>query len=292
LTAVLLGALAPLASAGPPAQKLPSALVVFPLVESNGVSRETRVQLVNLSNETIDLQCFYVHGDTCGEIGFFLSMTANQPISWLASQGYNNIETFSRIPPFFGEGELKCAVLPRFPEVEYHNVLQGRASVFGTDGQAVAYSATAFRRLTDGDFTGVISMDGVTYEQCPNKLHFIVLAETPSSQSELVLVPCTQDLLNQVPTEPNVQFLVINEFEQSFSASIRFECFDRRRLTSITNTLDRNTLGTDTAHIIVRGSSFSVIGLAIDRLTFDGFPLTSGNDPSFEGGRSATVTLP
>lgn len=292
LSAVFIGAAVAGAQTGPPAQKLPSALVVLPLIESDGSTRETRVEVVNLTKNPIDLQCFYVDGDACNEIGFFLSLTPFQPLSWLVSEGFNDVPSFSRVPPFLGQGEMKCAVIAQHPEIEFHNALQARAILFGSDGHSVGYSATGFRRLVDGDYTGVFPLDGVTYEQCPSLLHFTVLGQIPNvSESELILVPCSEDLLTQTSTQPNVNFSIINEFEQSISAAIQFKCFDRRRLTDISSTLDRNALGSDTAHLVVRGG-FSLIGLAIDRFTFNGAPLTSANDPSFQGGRSATVTFP
>jgi hypothetical protein len=285
------------AVAGPPAQKLPSALVVLPFIKGIPNTQDTRIELLNLTDQAIDLQCFYVSGDapdhSCNEIGFFLSMTPFQPVSWLASKGFSDVTTFSRVPPFFGEGELKCAVVAQRPEVEFHNALQGRAIVFDSTGHTIGYSGIAFRRLVDGDYTGSIPLDGVTYEQCPDKLHFTLLAEQSGvSESQVVLVPCTEDLLNQVPTQPNVQFTIINEFEQAFSSATKFKCFKRLSLTDISGTLDRSILGSDTAHLIVRGSSFSLVGLAIDDFTFGSAHLTSGNDPSFGGGRSATVTFP
>ncbi|HVN86341.1 MAG TPA: hypothetical protein VMW17_16020 [Candidatus Binatia bacterium] len=285
------------AQTGPPAQKLPSALVVLPLIDSgtngsDGVSRDTRVEVVNLTANSVDLQCFYVDSTSCNEIGFFLTMTPYQPLSWLASEGYNDIRTFSRVPGFYGRGEMKCAVIARLPQVEFHNALQARAVVFGSDGTSVGYSATAFRRLTDGDYTGAMPLDGVTYEQCPDRLHFTLLGQVAGqSESELILVPCTQDLLTQTPSQPNVSLTIINEFEQSFSAAIKFKCYDRRKLTDVASTLDRTALGSDTAHVIVRGG-LSLIGLGIDQFTFNGAPLTAANDPSFQGGRSATVTFP
>ena len=297
LCVMLLSISPTVAQTGPPAQKLPSAYVVLPLVDSRASkcpTCDTRIELVNLSANPIDLQCFYVIGDeTCNEIGFFLSLSPFQPVSWLASKGFNDTTTFSRIPPFFGEGEMKCAVLAARPELEFHNALQGRAIIFDSTGLTIDYSATAFRRLSEGDFNSTLQLNGIDYEQCPDKLHFIMLGEVPGdSESELVLVPCTQDLLNQIPTKPNVQFTIINEFETAFSASIRFKCSARLSLTEISDTLSRATLGSLTAHLIVRGSSFSLVGLAIDDFTFGGAPMTSANDPSFQGGRSATVTLP
>jgi len=54
-----------------------------------------------------------------------------------------------------------------------------------------------------------------------------------------------------------------------------------------------NSLGTDTAHVIVRGTDVPVVGLVIDRFTTDsGAVSASSNDPYLEGGRSAGIYLP
>ena len=117
----------------------------------------------------------------------------------------------------------------------------------------MSYDAVGFQRLSDGDFTGVVSLDGSTYAQCPDKLHFQVLADQPDAEppalSDLVLVPCSEDLLLQVPTSTNVQFLSTNEFEQTFSMSIGITCLDRRHLSDIAGALTRATAGSDTLHL-------------------------------------------
>ena len=280
------------ASAGsPPAQRLPSALLIFPLVDAGG-DRDTRIELVNLSANPLLVQCFYVEGESCNEIGFFVFLTPRQPLAWLASAGLSDPLTGSASPPFFGTGEMKCAVVPERPEIEFHNALQGRATVFRSDGRTVSYGAAGFRRLTDGEFSGVVALNGTTYAQCPEKLHFDVLTDQPTASSEMILLPCSQDLLLQIPTSITVQFQVINEFEQVFSASTAVKCFARRTLGDITDTLTRNILGTDTAHVVVRGSNGPLVGLVIDTVTFAGITSTAGNEPSFQGGRSATVIFP
>lgn len=282
----------------PPAQKLPSALLVFPLIQSDDFGGDTRIELVNLSGNGQDVECFYVQGDeTCNEIGFFLSLTPYQPISWLATEGLNN--GLSAVPPFFSTGgELKCAVVPPdgAPDLEFHNTIQGRATVYSAGGRTVSYGAVGFQRLSPGDFTGVVSLDGRTYAQCPDKLHFDVLADqptaTPATTSDLILVPCSQDLLLQVPATITVQFLVVNEFETQFSVSITVTCFSRLQLIQIADTLQRATLGTDTAHLIIRGVNGPLLGLVVDGVPFQGKTGIAGNEPSFQGGRSATVVFP
>jgi len=285
------------ASAVAPAQGLPSAYLVFPYINAGG-DQETRIELLNLSGDPQLVNCFFVskNRNLCNEIGFFVSMTPYQPLSWLATEGLNDTFSGSAAPPFAGTGELKCVVVAPRPEVEFHNTIQGRATAFDTSGATVSYDAVGFQRLSDGDYTGVISLDGVTYAQCPDKLHFQVFADQPNALppalSDLILVPCTEDLLLQTPTSTTVQFLATNEFEQVVSMSIGITCFDQRHLSDIADALTRSTAGTDMLHLFVRGTSVPVIGLVIDAVPFAGNIGTAGNEPSLQGGRSANVVFP
>lgn len=286
-----LGQIAFGAAAGiPPQQKLASALIVYPYVVHSG-NKDTRIQLVNLSAQNIQVRCFYVRQEDCVEIGFFLSLTAEQPMAWLASEGARNELTFSAVPPFDGTGELKCAVDPQRPEIEAHNAIQGRATVFDrVTGQTVGYGADGFLRLVPGSFPGIVELDGFTYEECPERLHFQVLA-SHTVNSELVLVPCSQDLLTQVPTETVVQMAIVNEFEQVFSSSTRLRCHTRLSFSRF-GTLQRAVLGSDTAHLILRGVSSPVLGLVVDRFDALGVRHTTVNEPFLEGGAPATVIFP
>lgn len=279
----------------PPAQKLASALVIFPYI-ANGSGKGTRIELMNMSNQEIDLQCFYVRQSDCIEVGFFVSLTAHQPLSWLADDGANNPLTFTAVPPFDGVGELKCAVASNRPELSTHNVLQGRALVFeDATGETVGYDAIGFQKLTPGAYTGVINLDGFTYEACPDRLHFIVMTRQGTTSSDLITVPCAQDLLTQTPTETVVQMAIINEFEQVFSSSYRQKCLGKPSDQTFArfSTLSKATLGTDTAHLVVRGVSSPLVGLVIDRFTGQGNSLhTTANEPFLEGGRESTVIFP
>ena len=279
----------------PPAQKLASAFVVFPYIVTSS-TKDTRIELMNMSNEKIDLQCFYVRQSDCIEVGFFVSLTAQQPLSWLANDGANNPLTFSAVPPFDGVGELKCAVASNRPELSTHNVLQGRALVYESDtGETVGYDAIGFQRLSPGAYSGVINLDGFTYESCPDRLHFIVMTRQGTATSELITVPCAEDLLNQTQTETVVQLAIINEFEQVFSSSYRQKCLGKPSDQTFArfSTLSRSTLGTDTAHLVVRGVSTPLIGLVIDRFPGQGNSLhTTANEPFLEGGRESTVVFP
>lgn len=266
-------------------------MLIYPLVQASA-TQETRIELLNLTNNIVNVECFYVTSVTCNEIGFFVSLTGNQPITWLARTGSNG-NGVRIAPPFSGEGELKCVVIPRTTDLASHNALQGRALISDTSGHTVGYSAIAFRRLTPGNFTGSVSLDGETYEQCPDRLHFNVLTNQPGSDSELILVPCSEDLANQIASTTVVQFAVVNELEQNFSGATALSCFTHRSFSKL-SALRRGGVGTDTAHVIIRAVDVPVVGLVIDRFTVPGSAAesVSSNEPNLEGGRSAVVNLP
>jgi hypothetical protein len=205
--AALFAMLGPLAvSAEAPPQRLPSAVLIWPLivVEGGGAVTDTRIELVNLSSRPVSLGCLFVTSTNCNSIDFQIRLTPNQPLSWLASDGVFNGQ--SAVPPFNQPGELKCIVHPDEDSVAAHNAIQGRAAVFGADGQTIGYSAVGFLRLTDGPLTTQISLDGVTYTQCPDQQHFVFVATTdtsdPATESELVIAPCSEDLRIRLRRRP------------------------------------------------------------------------------------------
>jgi hypothetical protein len=282
----------------PPEQKLASAFVVFPYIVANS-THDTRVELFNMTNRDIELQCFYVRKSDCLEVGFFVGLTAQQPLSWFADEGTDNPLTFTAVPPFNPAtsndfGELKCAVASDLPDLNTHNALQGRVIVFErATGETVAYGAIGFQRLSPGAFSSVIDLDGFTYDACPDRLHFQVLTrQSGVPASEMIIAPCAQDLLTQTPTESTVQLAIVNEFEQVFSSSFRFRCLSSLTFSSL-NTLSLSTLGSETAHVVVRGVSTPLVGLVIDRfLGQNGTLHTTSNEPFLEGARASTVIFP
>ena len=281
------------ADGAPPAQKVASAVVVFPYIDTSG-TKNTSIELFNMSGLPVALQCFYVRASDCVEVGFFVSLTANQPLSWSAYDGTSNVLTGTAVPPFDGPGELKCAVATDRPELSAHNVLQGRAIVYDTaSGATVGYGAVGFQRLSPGAFSGEIDLDGFTYESCPDRLHFQVLtSQSGGPASTLITVPCAEDLLTQTPTQSVVQMQIVNEFEQVFSSSYRFTCLANQSFSRFL-TLSGSAVGSDSAHLVVRGVSSPLIGLVIDRFTGqNNLVHTTANEPFLEGGRSSTIIFP
>jgi hypothetical protein len=297
LTVAVVSALAVTAGAQAPPQRLPSAVLVYPLirVEGGGGTVDTRVEIVNLTSRPVDLKCIYVPAQTCSGLDFHIHLTANQPLSWLASRGLFSNMANTAVPPFGSSGELKCIVEPDQEGVDFHNAIQGRAAVFGADGQTVGYSAVGFLRLVDGPLDNTIPLDGAVYSQCPDQQHFLFVSSTgtPASESEIVIAPCSEDLENLVAPPTTVQFDVINEFEQHLSASTSVTCYARRTLRQISQSFTRATLGSETGHVIVRGVQTPVLAMLIDHFeTPAGVPATAGNEPALNGGRSAEIRFP
>ncbi len=246
---------------------------------------------MNLTASAVQIHCFYIQATTCSEIDFFVSMSPQQPISWMASTGVSG--SGARLaPPFNGDGELKCVTRPSGTDLASHNALQGRALLSQTDGKTIGYAAIAFRRLVPGSFTGTVLLDGFTYEACPDRLHFNALTQQSGiSDSELILVPCTEDLESGTVSKTTVQYAVVNELEQVFSGSTQLTCMDRRRFSTVP-ALRKSSIGTNTMHLIVRGVDEPVVGLVIDRIFNGGVESVSSNDPYLEGSRAATVNFP
>jgi hypothetical protein len=59
------------------------------------------------------------------------------------------------------------------------------------------------------------------------------LPTEPFSETELTIVPCTQNFETQIPTTVTLQFITINEFESQFSVSTSITCWGNFRLGDI-----------------------------------------------------------
>lgn len=235
------------------------------------------------------------------ETDFQVVLTPRQPLFWLAStglagnqlplngtsfvgpQGQSNAGT--RVPPTSEEhwvGELKCVVVDGTGRAINRNVIKGEGTLVTDVGSAgdftvEKYSAVGIQAI-EGDANGdnilVLGGDANEYNGCSNILiadHFFDFAVNPVSGDEittqLTLIPCTQDLLNQIPGGTTVQYLVFNEYEQRFSTSTPIQCYFERALSLIdTRNQGRSIFsafvaGTLTGQTRIRGVGQGLIGL-------------------------------
>jgi hypothetical protein len=246
------------------------------------------------------------------ETDFHVRLTPEQPIAWRASDGLSQFpldgvrrrgsdgssNAGSRIPPVPEDpfiGELKCiAVDPNGTPVD-RNVLKGEATLesFFFQFDVAKYNAIGIQAIAgavNDDKILVLGGEEPEYNGCPNVTivnHFADFTVDPVTQAEcvpeqfgcietqLILVPCSQDLLRQVPGAAVVQYLVYNEFEQRFSTSRLARCQQALPLSLIDTTqrqrsiFSAGTLGTTTAQTRLTPIGSGLVGVAIE--SHDGF---------------------
>ncbi len=285
------------AQATAPAQRVPSAIIMYPNVR-NEAGFDTRIEMVNLSSRDQQVKCHYLTPPSCNGTDFFVRLTPNQPISWLASRGTlgGGGHVGVAVPPFFGSGSLKCFVIPEEDGAD-QNAIQGRAITYGAGGYTESFGAIGIERLSPGEYSSTFELDGINYAQCPDYYHFTFLASElgdPDTESELILSTCDEDLENVIARETVIQFEIINEFEETFSASTSVRCYDRQVLSDINPVFSRDVLGTATGQVIVRGVQGAVIAVIVDKFVTPGggAPAVSGNEPALSRGRSARIRIP
>lgn len=203
----------------------------------------------------------------------------------------------SRIPPVPEEpfiGELKCIATDTSGHPVDDNVLVGAATLEQsavTDGVIVdvaKYNAVGLQAIegaVNDDRTLVLGGEGAEYNGCPSVTivnHFAEFVQDPATgasctpggtgciQTALVLVPCAQDLLRQIPGSAVVQYLVYNEFEQRFSTSRTVRCQQTLPLSLIDTTQpERSIFSAGVLGTVVAQTRLSPIGSGIVAVAFE-----------------------
>jgi len=203
---------------------------------------------------------------------FTIWLTRQQPTHWVASEGrpVNPSDGFGDggsgldpgaippVPPGF-DGELKCVQIDASGTPFGGNNLKGEALIRAADGDVTKSNAVAILAnpdLAGGDPANELRLDNSPlnngeYNSCPNTWlldHFVDGAQDQVVHSLnglwceddecpirtfLTLVPCTQDFENQIPASVTVQFAIVNELEQVFSASTTVDCYKTFRLADV-----------------------------------------------------------
>lgn len=199
-----------------------------------------------------------------------ITLTPGQPVGFGASSGLFNLpcdpdfpgpgcigESSGNIRPVPEDpfrGELKCVQVDENDNPVEENDLKIEATIISTtvggggSTTAATYNGIGFRATDTAAGDGPLCLGSLppgsppgavctgTYEPCPNILHVEHPFDTAEVQTELVLVPCSEDLgepANSINFSVTAQMLVYNEFEQRFSTSSRVECYEATRLSDI-----------------------------------------------------------
>jgi len=242
------------------------------------------------------------------ETDFSLFLTKQQPTHWLVSSGRSTdpndgfFEDGSGFDPGLVppegtfEGELKCVEVSPSDDPIIGNHLKGEVTIKTTNGPSRGdvskYNAIGIQGNPNIEPSNPLLLnqtadsDGV-YDACPANIlvnHSSTFSDDPVSveaedpgevQTELTLVPCSEDFEHQTPTSTTIQFLVYNEFEERFSASTTVTCYLSTELTNIDSSQNRersifseDVLGTDVATTIITpvntagNSNGAVVGVA------------------------------
>jgi len=173
---------------------------------------------------------------------------------------------------------LKCIVVDDTGTPIDRNVVKGEATVIDNSvGLDVSnYNAVGIQAIpgaVNDDKTLVLGGDGAEYNGCPNVIvldHFFDFAQDPVANganrttevtTDLVLTPCSQDLLRQVPGSAVVQYLVYNEFEQRFSTSRSVDCQQWTGISEIDTTQpDRSIFSVGVAGTLTGQTRLTPIG--------------------------------
>jgi hypothetical protein len=271
------------------------------------------------------------------EVDFRIRLTPQQPIGWLASEGEADFpldgrvrtgiggssNAGSRIPPVPEEpfeGLLKCIAVDEDNTPVERNVLKGEATLYFVDTTPSAeqvdigkYNAVGIQaregRLND-DKTLILDSDqnpDAEYNGCPNVLilnHFFDFATNPVNDAEietnLILVPCTQDLLRQIPGSAVIQYIVYNEFEQRFSTSRTARCKQNLPLSLIDTTQRERSIfsagvaGTLTGQTRASAIGSGMLAVAEEFHTLEDVTYTADFNVHFQGDREEpdTIILP
>ena len=197
------------------------------------------------------------------EVNFDVILTRDQPVAWSAAQGFGGSDLpcpgglgsvcsgngGTRVPPV-GEtpfiGELKCIQVDPITRLPFpcsgdtcRNDLEGGATITNVGEGEIdpqRYNAVGLRTAGQNNGDNVLVIGGpvqnAEYQPCSDVLVFNHLfdgaidpiSNEATAQSELSLVPCTEDFLIQQVPSVTAQFLVYNEFEQRFSTSRLVRC--------------------------------------------------------------------
>jgi hypothetical protein len=181
-----------------------------------------------------------------------------------------------KIPPAPDDpfvGELKCIEVDSAGAPINGNHLKGEATIVNLPpalGDASKYNAIGVlglnTDLNSNNSDNILCLGGgvtpscptgAEYNACPGTVilnHFAenasdpvidLLGNSPSQvNTELTIVPCSEDFENQAPARITVQFRLTNEFEELFSASTTVTCWANFELDDVGLVFDIRFLGT------------------------------------------------
>jgi len=196
-----------------------------------------------------------------------------------------------RVPPVVPDfvGELKCIEVDASGFPVPGNALKGEATIEEVgSGDVSKYNAIGLKGFDSNDMNGTLCLGGgvtaacpmgAEYEACPQTWLLdspsigapdLVASSQPfcsgedcstSVDTNLTVVPCTENFETQNPQPVTLQFAITNEFEQTFSASTTFTCWGSFNLDQINSIFKASSLGGNILQTRMRSAAGSQQGV-------------------------------
>lgn len=304
-----------------------ASILFFPDVVADA-AQDTVIQLTNLSNSRVNSRCFYIDasGSQLVTVDFTLQLTRQQPTQWVVSRGRADDPTDPLCSPVNGacsgagldpglippvsagfRGALVCVETDSSGASFAGNHLAGIATLISSAGRDVAkYNAIGVigTELNNGD--DMLLLGAGEYDGCPVEWvynHSAAGAEDPilgpgsTVDPGLAALPCTIDLLDNVPASIPLDFQIITELEQTFSASTTVVGRLDAALADISSTFGVATLGTPVVRTRITSPQPGGVALVGREVRTEGGPspasITASSNLHRDNGQKAdVVSLP
>jgi len=262
-------------------------------------------------------------------IDFPLSLTGRQPTHWVVSRGRpidptdtacnaHNLDcdgagydpgTIPATPAGF-RGEALCLEVDASGFPVPGNALVGKATLQQlSSGDIASYNAIGLHGEDTNNEDSVLCLGGGLTPDCPSGAEYAAcpqawLLNQPTDGNEdavggagssvttdIVVAPCAQDLAAKAPTTVTLQFHIINELEQQFSASTTVTCWADIPLATISPVFESATLGAAYAQTRITSADPNpggVVVLAQTMRAAGGISTATGLNLHVDGAQSTT----
>jgi hypothetical protein len=260
----------------------PASLLLFPEFD-NRFGKNTLLTLTNtdtnMASDPVSVELWYINEADCLKSDYTVTLTPGDTIT-LLTRTQHPAETRGYVFAFAKSGGAPVS----------NNVLIGQQVYLDGLGfgsldwsvNAVGFKAVPARGMpTDIDMDGNKDLDGIEYEEAPDRIHIPrFLGQDGLSNSTMTFI----NLSGGVQFTTILDFAIYNDNEVMFSRQYQFYCWDKVRLTDISNVFTNSFLqSTNDDPNEILGATGQEAGW----FTFEGLnafsTITNINDPAVYG---------
>jgi hypothetical protein len=220
----------------------PGSLLLFPYFD-NSRGQSSFVTVTNTNSDfnqngqlfagTVDVEFVYIDGESCLEFNRTRRLTPNDTIT--VNTALDNPNDPRGYIYVFAKSPTSGAAIS-WNYLEGASVIRSASDSLNASLSPIVYRAVGAQGAnTDTDSDGVRDLNGVEYEVSSDQLHIPSFVANP--QTSLVLVGLTGLQFTTI-----VSYLAYNDNEEAFSGQISFDCWDIRRLATISGIFTQDFL--------------------------------------------------